>query len=272
MASVTSLLYNLITMRGSDLTFLHSNRELRCSAIVDKQFVGYSTLQFMESGSIQLSYDDRKHLLTGPWFWPAFPGPWIKFRLAEGCPAWHHRYSAFTGPLVARWIADGLFPPGPQPMPAGFDGPIEFDRLLADIRRSGRWATLRAVNQLERILVALAEDRIQPAAKEAWLEDVIERLSRPSFDHDYAALADEAGMALSTLRRRFRLATGTALHHYALQCRVAEARRRLSESDEPIKTIADGLGYSDVFFFTKQFRKLTGVTPAAFRKSRQGAV
>lgn len=259
-------------MRSADLTFLHSREYPRCTAVVDKRFVGYSTLQFMESGSLAVSYDDRRHVLSGPWFWPAYPGPWIRFQRAEGCAWWHHRYAAFTGPLVARWIADGLFPTGPQPMPAGFDGPGEFDRLLTDITRTGRWATLRAVNQLERILIALAEDRTQPAAAEPWVEDVIEQLAQPGFDHNYPALAERVGMALSTLRRRFRIATGTALHHYALQCRIAEARRRLGETDEPIKTIADALGYSDVFFFTRQFRKLTGLTPAAFRRSRQGIV
>jgi AraC-like DNA-binding protein len=257
-------------MRSGDLTFLHANEDRTCTSVVDKHFAGYWTLQFMQRGRLTLSYDDRRYQLQGQWFWPAFPGPLIKFTRAAECPSWHHRYAAFTGPLVSRWIADGLFPESPQPQPDALDAPAEFDRLLADIRAGGRWGTLRAINQLERILIALAEDRVQPTSAEPWLEGVIEQLSQPTFDHDYAALAEGAGMALSTLRRRFRRATGTALHHYALQCRIAEARRRLGESDEPIKLIADQLGYSDVFFFTKQFRKLTGLTPAAFRKSRQG--
>jgi AraC family transcriptional regulator of arabinose operon len=257
-------------MRSADLTFLHANEDRACTSVVDKHFAGYYTLQFMQEGTLALSYDDRKHTLAGRWFWPAYPGPLIRFTRAAGCDAWHHRYAAFTGPLVTRWIADGLFPDGPQPAPQTLDAPAEFDALLAAIRSGGRWGTLRAINQLERILIALAEDRAPTASAEPWLEGVIEQLAQPAFDHDYAALADGAGMALSTLRRRFRKATGAALHHYALQCRIAEARRRLGESDDPIKRISDQLGYSDVFFFTKQFRKLTGLTPAAFRRSRQG--
>ena len=45
----------------------------RCTATVDKYFVGYHTLQFMFRGGIELSYDDRAHLLEGKWFWPANP-------------------------------------------------------------------------------------------------------------------------------------------------------------------------------------------------------
>jgi AraC-like DNA-binding protein len=256
-------------MRSADVTFLHSNCFPRCVAVVDKHYVGYCTLQFMQRGAIEVSYDDRKRVLQGQWFWPSYPGLLIRFYRAPGCASWHHRYAAFTGPLVTRWIANGLFPQDAQPAPVGFDAPHEFDQLLKDIAATGRWGTLRAINQLERILIALAEQRTQPAATEPWMEGVVEKLSQPGFDHDYVALAEGAGMALSTLRRRFRDATGTALHQYALQCRIAEARRRLAEGDDPIKTISNDLGYSDVFFFTRQFRKLTGLTPAAFRKSRQ---
>jgi YesN/AraC family two-component response regulator len=38
----------------------------------------------------------------------------------------------------------------------------------------------------------------------------------------------------------------------------------------PIKTIAEQLGYRDVSFFTRQFRLVTGVPPATFRRSREG--
>ena len=52
--------------------------------------------------------------------------------------------------------------------------------------------------------------------------------------------------------------------------RIAEARRLLGETDEPIKSIAKRLGYRDVFFFSRQFRSITGVPPAMYRRSRQG--
>ena len=58
-------------------------------------------------------------------------------------------------------------------------------------------------------------------------------------------------------------------HEYVLQSRVAEARRLLAEGDDPIKTIAARLGYRDVYFFSRQFKRFTGVPPALFRKSRQ---
>jgi AraC-like DNA-binding protein len=256
-------------MRPGDLTFLHGAHTPWCDARVDKRFVGYHTLQYMRKGGIELSYDGRAQTLEGRWFWPAYPGPHVRFHPAPAHGFWEHRYVAFTGPLVAQWVADGLFPDTAQPAPDGWDATGEFDALLSDFHAGGRWGTLRAINRLERILIVLAEHRAQPVA-EPWLTNVVETLSRPGeFEHDYDRLASDAGMALSTLRRRFHDATGVSIHAYAVRCRIAEARRRLGETDEPVKTIARKLGYRDVFFFSKQFRKVTGLSPAAFRKSRQ---
>jgi AraC-like DNA-binding protein len=46
---------------------------------------------------------------------------------------------------------------------------------------------------------------------------------------------------------------------------MSEAGRLLLESPLPIKAIADRLGFSDVHFFTRQFRQFLGVPPATFR-------
>ena len=40
-------------------------------------------------------------------------------------------------------------------------------------------------------------------------------------------------------------------------------------TDLPVKEIAEQLGYSDVYFFTRQFHRYIGLPPAKFRKIRQ---
>ena len=87
---------------------------------------------------------------------------------------------------------------------------------------------------------------------------------------DHEQIADELGMAEVTFRRRFRAVTGAPPHEYVLQARVAEARRLLGETDLPIKSIAQQLGYKDVYFFSRQFKRFAGVPPALYRRSRQG--
>jgi AraC-like DNA-binding protein len=242
----------------------------RCTASVDKDFRDYYTLQYMTAGTVELMYGEERHLMQGTWFWPAYPGVRIRFGRAPGCAWWTHRYVAFRGPLVNRWISEGIFPHEPQTAPRGNEHEALVDQLLKYARRADSWGNRRALNALESVLLELAEARAAEAQGEAWLENVLHSLTnQEQFAPDYEALARKHGMALSTLRRRFRQATGTSIHEYSLQCRIARARQLLGETDWPLKTIAAKLGYSDLYFFARQFKEQAGVPPAQYRKSRQ---
>jgi AraC family transcriptional activator of pobA len=50
---------------------------------------------------------------------------------------------------------------------------------------------------------------------------------------------------------------------------VLEAKRYLQYTDLSIKEIAFALGYSDLFHFSKTFKRLAGIAPQAFRAQRQ---
>lgn len=265
-----AILYNMLMTAEIPLTFLATTRQPRCTIRLDKRLDGYHTMQFMERGSVWLAYDDREYTLTGPWFWPAYPGPRLRFQAGPGHDHWFHRHVGFQGPLVSRWVAMGLWPEGPQPAPPGRDYAAFFDALIAQARRGDHWGRRRAVNLLEQLLLELAEARAQPQTREPWLETVLARLGEAdTFAPDYARLASEVGMGLSTLRRRFKGATGLPLHGYVLQTRLAAARTLLGETDLPVKAVAERLGYDNVFFFSRQFRRGIGVPPAVYRRSRQ---
>jgi AraC-like DNA-binding protein len=275
--------YLFRNMALDDLTFLHCNHDPICNARVNKHFDGYYTLQFGVTGGVELFYDGTRHVLDdgGAWFWSAFPGPRIRFHAAPGREAWEHRYVAFHGPRVSRWLAAGIWPHGPQLAPPHADYTPRFDTLLRLVRQSDSWSIARAVNLLEAFLLELAEDRAKRTAAprtEPWLDAILERLSAAEAiaieeaeeAADYTALASEWGMSISTLRRRFRTATGTPLHEWAMQARILRARALLGDTDLPVKAIAERLGYRDVYFFTRQFRQRVGVPPATYRRSRQG--
>lgn len=258
----------------ADLIFLHCNHDPHCAARVDKRFEGYSSLQWMEAGRVELFYAAEKHDLganeTATWFWPAFPGPRIRFYAARGTKEWNHRYAAFDGERVENWKRAGLWPQKPQCGPRGKEHGAVFDEMLQLIRRGGAWPTRRAIHALEGILVELAEARAQAPTEAPWLQKTRDFLAQtPDFSLDYPALAHELGLGLSTLRRNFKNATGLSLHEALLQNRLDKARRLLGESDLAPKQIAAQLGYRDVYFFSNQFKTLAGVTPSAYRKSRQ---
>jgi len=249
-----------------DLTFLVSSHTPAATHRVAKHLIGYATIQFMEHGRVHVAYDDRKYDLEGQWFWPAYPGPYTVFHRAAGCESWSHRHLAFQGPLFGKWVAAGLWPAEPQEAPPGKDWAQYFDemRRLADIPT--QWGRMRAINLLEGLLLELAEVRQGESRNEPWLQKVLNRLDAE--EADYESIAEEHGVALSTLRRRFQSATGTPIHEHRLLSRIAKARAMLVETDLPIKAVSDSLGYQNVHYFNRQFKRFVGVPPGCFRRSR----
>lgn len=68
-----------------------------------------------------------------------------------------------------------------------------------------------------------------------------------------------------------KLSGGKSLSHLIARRRVEEAKRLLIRDSAPVSAVAEAVGISDYNYFTKVFRSLTGMTPSAYRKSRQGS-
>lgn len=86
-----------------------------------------------------------------------------------------------------------------------------------------------------------------------------------------AELAQLSGMSESHFSRQFKSALGTSPIDWLRRERIHQAKRRLIESDDPVKEIARQVGYHDQFFFSKDFKKMTKLTPTQFREQeRQG--
>lgn len=65
----------------------------------------------------------------------------------------------------------------------------------------------------------------------------------------------------------FKQVTGKTFVDYIHTLRVHEAERLLLESDEPIASIADRVGFSTSTYFERVFKKVRGITPSSVRKT-----
>ena len=79
-------------------------------------------------------------------------------------------------------------------------------------------------------------------------------------------LARQLGLTPRTLARRFKAATGETVIEYVQRLRVALARELLERERLSVETVARRVGYEDVAFFRRLFRKHTGSTPSAHRQ------
>lgn len=69
----------------------------------------------------------------------------------------------------------------------------------------------------------------------------------------------------SHLRAVFGRETGTSLLEYRNGLRTDAAREMLSSGLFSVKETAEELGFCDVYYFSKTFKQITGVSPGAFR-------
>lgn len=69
-----------------------------------------------------------------------------------------------------------------------------------------------------------------------------------------------------TLKRRFKAATGTTFIEYVQNLRIEEAKRLLESNGAGSDDIGPAVGYEDPSFFRRLFRRLTGLTPAEYRR------
>jgi AraC-like DNA-binding protein len=81
-----------------------------------------------------------------------------------------------------------------------------------------------------------------------------------------ADLAAIAGVSPSHLAERFQRDVGMPPHQYLIRRRLAMARELLQATDMPVTEIALELGFSSGQYFATTFRRLAGMSPAAFRR------
>lgn len=68
----------------------------------------------------------------------------------------------------------------------------------------------------------------------------------------------------------FKEETGYSLIAYAILLRINRAKLMLAKTDKSITQIATECGYDDFTYFSRQFKKTTGLTPSPYRKAYAG--
>ena len=69
----------------------------------------------------------------------------------------------------------------------------------------------------------------------------------------------------SYLSRCFKECTGLTVQHYIQQCKIEAAIQLMRLGNKNIKTIAYETGFSDINYFCRVFKKITGKTTKVFR-------
>lgn len=231
---------------------------------------GQWALVYLVSGAGE--YQDAHGLVQ-----PVRPGNWIlvfpEIAHCYGPPPgglWNEIYVTFRGPIFEVWRDAGYFDPS---RPVGRwlppkQGVKEFsDFFQAAGKRD--CSALKAVAAWQHLLAKFFPDA--PASHSmhpAWLETALDFLEKNSGDsrHQLQQVAQACGMGYESFRKKFEAAIGQPPGQYAQSRKIEQARRLMNRNRHTNQELAELLGFSDEFHFSKTFSRFSGMSPREYRQ------
>jgi AraC-like DNA-binding protein/quercetin dioxygenase-like cupin family protein len=125
---------------------------------------------------------------------------------------------------------------------------------------------MRLIGFLSRCYSALQEPRTEPVLGISRALSYIEQHYGEPLT--IGQLVREARMSESTFMRRFREAVGRTPVDYLIHTRVTRACELLRQNDgQKLAVIAEACGFEDANYFSRQFHRIMGCTPRAYRSA-----
>ena len=105
-------------------------------------------------------------------------------------------------------------------------------------------------------------------SKETWLIVRINQYIEQHYQEDLTLtlLADEVHYSPAYLSRFYKAKTGTNVMTHLYNVRIAKAKELLEQSNDKVSDIAVKTGFCSAKYFNRVFKKLTGLSPAQFRR------
>jgi len=182
---------------------------------------------------------------------------------------------ADDGLMLARAEEASFAPQGAKEgFGARFGLPLEAVTILEDVRRAmernrpegARIAALRLVSLLTPPPEAgpvCARGGLAPWQRRKIERYVREHLERPV---QIEELAEHIPLSVSHFCRAFKETFRNTPHAYLIRLRLESAQEMMLATDEPLSQIALASGFADQAHLSKQFRRVIGETPSAWRR------
>ena len=131
----------------------------------------------------------------------------------------------------------------------------------------GRFYLYEIIQYMTELFDRVMEKLHERSGNENIIEDILSYTER-----NYALpltledLANQFGYNSGYLGRLFTRTMGIGYNYYLNECRIKKSKELLLEGKHKVYEVAELVGYNDVDYFGKKFRKHAGMTPAEFKK------
>ena len=177
----------------------------------------------------------------------------------------------FTGSGVRELLDTLGLSPLPRIAHIGYSEQItaDFNRMFSDYARAGKFRDLALAATLSRILVDTAE-KLSAASGENHLSKSLTYIHLHYTETIRVGdLARLEAISPSRYSELFRRLTGKPPIDYIISLRLRHAVSLLETTNLPVGEVAATVGFSDVHFFSKIFKKHVKMTPSEYRRMRK---
>lgn len=218
------------------------------------------------------SLPHKMPVVTGSLF-VLFPGEWHTYR-PDPATGWKEYWIGLEGSMADEWVRQGFFSPEHPLFRVGLHHEIvnlyEEAIMVASMQESGFQQRLMGI-VTHLIGVGLYFNR-QKAFSE--VNDLINRSKIFIADRFRSVSPEEVAqhlcMGYSNFRKVFKEYTGFSPAKYIQNVRFAKVKEALTNTSLPVKEVAFEMGFDNYDYFFTAFRRITGMTPSAYRDMTQG--
>lgn len=162
-----------------------------------------------------------------------------------------------------------------KPSSLVFHGEAEITGLIEQMQKEyeekkpGYLEIVRS-NLIELIILTMRQIHIPSSKSDRSCDDMIHYINENYSEHiSLAQLAEELNYSTPYLSRKFKKETGMNFSDYVQKVRVEQSCRLLANTKKSVIEISQLVGYNDVKFFNRIFKKQKKTTPRVFRKLLQ---
>ncbi len=196
-----------------------------------------------------------------------FPGIHHAYRPQHDV-GWTEYWVGFRGPYIDILQDEGFFTPDTSMYDVGLQNSLLtlYAQILDQLRSQEPFYQLKAASYVLTLIAEILSFQ-RKTIQYSHSEQLVEKAKFLMEEHIYGeinlnAICERIGVSTSHLNEVFKSYTGMTPYQYFIGIKIHKAKELLEKGDQTIKEIAFRLGFNDQYYFSRLFKKKTGISPS----------